>query len=333
MFIKDKKRENEKWISAKSFSGAGAQYLNLIRICNDVFGLVTVDPVYLNWLHDLFRIFESVLLRPRGKRRSENDKKLKRAKAAIGKLFDYEKFSGGYQLKIVEDNVFQWTKTGKHWSAWHYLKSLNVSACSYCNSDGVFSLVLFSSDKTSVETLKRSPFDHFFSKSKYPFLSLTLANLIPACSRCNTNFKGAAEFDSSYIYPYQESFSDGVNFYTVFKNSETLLRPTNLGLDILVAPKFSGEPTIVNRALRSAEFFHLSEVYNQLYKDFAVDLTRKSILMPNEYVQDLKRRIPWLLDSEVKRLLLGCECEFNDFNRRPLSKLALDIQHQLRVDQ
>lgn len=38
--------------------------------------------------------------------------------------------------------------------------------------------------------------DHFLPKIEFPYLALSLYNLVPCCSSCNTKFKGALEFET-----------------------------------------------------------------------------------------------------------------------------------------
>lgn len=61
---------------------------------------------------------------------------------------------------------------------WAYglLEKLDVKVCPYCNRQYTF----------TVPKVKVSPqFDHYFPISKYPYLQLSLFNLIPSCSTCN----------------------------------------------------------------------------------------------------------------------------------------------------
>ena len=54
--------------------------------------------------------------------------------------------------------------------------------CPYCNADPVYATRI-------KEQSVRSDLDHFFPKEKFPFLAVTLHNLVPACSRCNRLLK------------------------------------------------------------------------------------------------------------------------------------------------
>ena len=53
------------------------------------------------------------------------------------------------------------------------LNSLNLSVCPYCNRQYIFG--------TDNNRKVGAQFDHFYSKSKYPYLALSFYNLIPVC--------------------------------------------------------------------------------------------------------------------------------------------------------
>ncbi|MER2865515.1 hypothetical protein [Morganella morganii] len=55
--------------------------------------------------------------------------------------------------------------------------------------------------------------DHFYLKSRYPFLSLSFYNLIPCCGLCNSRYRSTKNFEiSSHINPYFESFDENYLF-------------------------------------------------------------------------------------------------------------------------
>lgn len=72
---------------------------------------------------------------------------------------------------------------------------LSSSNCVYCNMDSSISL------------------DHFLPQSKYPYLSLTPANLLPCCASCNQKKSNIAPAhkDEVFLHPYFEDRA-------VFKN-------------------------------------------------------------------------------------------------------------------
>lgn len=58
-----------------------------------------------------------------------------------------------------------------------HISNLNISVCPYCNRNYIINFD--ENGKTTAEL------DHFFSKSKYPYLAICVYNLIPSCHTCN----------------------------------------------------------------------------------------------------------------------------------------------------
>lgn len=104
----------------------------------------------------------------------------------------------------------------------HWLQQqLHVDVCPFCNR--IYTSTVF---RGSV----RASFDHFYPQSVYPYLAISLFNLIPICDVCNKNKSDSAEVflnipicdvrdevkpdeketsaDISIIYPYDESFDE-----------------------------------------------------------------------------------------------------------------------------
>ncbi|MBQ4838700.1 hypothetical protein [Pseudoalteromonas luteoviolacea] len=122
--------------------------------------------------------------------------------------------SGNYKLSEEEialfpdwvnsfDNVFNYDSMSKIFGR-EITNSLNLDICPYCNNEDIETI-----NEIGAET--RPDLDHFFPKSKFPFLALTLSNLIPAGVRCNQKYKK----DKSMI-GYVNPFLNGVNQETLF---------------------------------------------------------------------------------------------------------------------
>lgn len=111
------------------------------------------------------------------------------------KIFRYDALS--YKKKNQVESTAYWLQ-----------RQLGVKVCPYCNR--MYTTTLFGENRI------RPDFDHFYPQSKYPYLSVSLFNLIPSCSMCNRKKSDTAEVYSpkkasenmSIIYPYDESFDD-----------------------------------------------------------------------------------------------------------------------------
>jgi hypothetical protein len=93
---------------------------------------------------------------------------------------------------------------------------LNIDVCPYCNNEDIETI-----NEVGAET--RPDIDHFYPKSKFPFLALTLSNLIPAGDRCNKKYK----IDKSmlgYVNPYITGINQSAlfNFYFMFDGGRNI---------------------------------------------------------------------------------------------------------------
>lgn len=110
-------------------------------------------------------------------------------------------------------------------TAYWLQRQLGVKVCPYCNR--MYTTTLFGEEKM------RPDFDHFYPKSKYPYLAVSLFNLIPSCSMCNKKKGDKAEViyeneenkNLSIIYPYDESFDEPqrcISFRVITDSKEAL---------------------------------------------------------------------------------------------------------------
>ena len=106
----------------------------------------------------------------------------------------------------------------------NYLRELGFEKrvpCPYCNFDEL-SIVTRDDNKSDLALLD---LDHFVPQSKYPFLALSMYNLIPSCHNCNSSFKREILFlIDTHINPFDKSFDEYFRFS--FKN------PYFYGMDI-----------------------------------------------------------------------------------------------------
>lgn len=81
-------------------------------------------------------------------------------------IFDYGKFSDKYS---------------KEWNAYDLCAGMQWNVCPYCQIHGTETAI----PDENMEGGYRPQIDHYYPQSKYPFLGLTLYNLIPCCAQCN----------------------------------------------------------------------------------------------------------------------------------------------------
>ena len=87
------------------------------------------------------------------------------------------------------------------------------SPCPYCNCD---SMDIIEYDDLNGDQSEQAllDLDHFFPKSKFPFLAVSIFNLVPSCHNCNGRIKRDIEFRlETHIHPFLESFEDHFTFF------------------------------------------------------------------------------------------------------------------------
>ncbi|RGX79200.1 HNH endonuclease [Bacteroides stercorirosoris] len=188
------------------------------------------------------------------------------------------------------------------------LHSLNLSVCPYCNRQYIFG--------TDNNRKVGAQFDHFYSKSRYPYLALSFYNLIPCCSTCN-NAKGEEQIK---INPYIEGFEKNGKL-AIDSPLNCILR--NTGWEIRIESD--------DRCKTNIQAFALNELYKK-HKDYAYEIALKSIANQKGYYNDLKMsfRNLGITDETIERILWGNYLDNSQLSYRPLSKMTLDIINQFK---
>ncbi len=87
----------------------------------------------------------------------------------VEKCFDYDTFS----------------KKSGAWGAYQLVQEVGLRICPYCQLHHV-NYHMPAGKKTFA---LRPPLDHFLPKSNYPYLAVSLGNLVPCCGQCNSGVK------------------------------------------------------------------------------------------------------------------------------------------------
>lgn len=88
----------------------------------------------------------------------------KEANSILEKLFDYDRFRNA----------------DKGWSAYSLCKTSSYVVCPYCHL-----IPTNTEQEDSQQKGYRPQLDHFIGQADYPFLALSLGNLVPCCAICN----------------------------------------------------------------------------------------------------------------------------------------------------
>jgi hypothetical protein len=198
----------------------------------------------------------------------------------------------------------------------HWAKKLvelsGVKVCPYCNRNFVVNF-----DKgTTVEL------DHFFPKNNYPYLAISLFNLIPSCHTCNHK-KGTQKLK---IYPYKESISD----YIKFSHKITKLPFSEDNLELLTT-KSKNTKKVRKKINNYENILHISSLYEN-HKDIILELIQKAEIYNESYIDELFNRYEGRLFKNREDLMRLITCGYitdEEIHKRPLSKLIKDISEEL----
>lgn len=194
-----------------------------------------------------------------------------------------------------------------------YVKILDVSTCLYCNRNYVFNFTKNSSLEATAQI------DHFFDKKTYPYLAISLHNLIPSCPTCNQRKSTKQE---EIVHPFVESFDEQAKFILTIADSS--FYHSLKGFEITLHPK-------TEKAKSSIEMFNLEHLY-QNHKDIVLEIIQKQAMYNESYMDELLREYEGTLfknKEDLQRLIGGGYITQDEINKRPLSKLLKDISVEL----
>jgi len=217
----------------------------------------------------------------------------------IKEVFNYETKFREHISKFFENNV-------------------EVHTCYFCNIEFINKFT------TNEEKIKNGfTLDHFIGKGDYPYLALSLYNLIPSCYTCNSKVKGKNEINT--ISPTSSSFNfdEKVKFKTFMKN-ENLIIESIEDFELSLKEDFSD---IYKQYM---EVFELDGRY-EYHKYKVIEMINKRKEYPNSRIKELAK-LTQKTEEEVKQDLFGKYLfEDEDLHKRPLSKLIKDISKELEL--
>jgi hypothetical protein len=218
------------------------------------------------------------------------------------------------------DKHFRTTKTKGLWLA----AQLNIKSCPYCNSQ--YTLFIQRSDRTGRAKFQ---FDHFYSKNRFPYLGVSLYNLIPSCSPCNLIKGDTATALDTHYHPYHmdlaaiSAFSAEVPI-EIDKLSTGKVKTLHIPIDFKA--KFSNHAAFVDR---HDVLFDIKSHYTR-HVDIVQDLLYKTIANNSSFKKDLMA-IKGLFDDDealYHRYLIGNYPSPDQILYRPLAKFTQDIARQ-----
>ena len=207
------------------------------------------------------------------------------------------------------------TKFQKHISKF-FEKYVEVHTCYFCNIEFINTFM------TKDEKVKNGfTLDHYIDKSKYPYLALSLYNLIPSCCTCNTKVKGIHPIET--LSPSSEyfDFKNKVKFKTFIQNSNLQI-DSEEDFDLLLKEDFTD---IYQKYI---DVLELNGRY-EYHKYKVIEMINKRKAYPDSRIEELAA-LTQKTHEEVKQDLFGAYLyDADDLHKRPLSKLTRDIAKEL----
>jgi len=182
---------------------------------------------------------------------------------------------------------------------------LNFKVCIYCNRNYISN---YSKNKVKTATFT---LDHFHQKDKYPIFSLSLYNLIPSCSVCNTSIKNTQSLNH-----YNNPHSDSYNFHE-------LARFKLQGSDSV---KLISTNVECKKYIRD---FKINEIYD-IHSTEIKDIINRRRTFNDKQIKNLSE-ITKISPNKIKSILFGNVIFNQDLDQESLAKLKVDLAKELNL--
>lgn len=219
---------------------------------------------------------------------------------------DYKKFQEAFENLYKKELSNNSIKK----SFFEMFKDINVYP--YCNRN--FINPIYKKTKVGCDNETQSPdIEHFFPKSMYPFLSLSISNLLPSCSFCN-KIKSNVDTFNNCKSPYE--IDNKIDFLFEFNQDAQDINKRNV---------------TVKTMLKNAEILHLENLYNEVHLHYINDIYFDVFSHPEKYLNDLSSILKGDKSEQRKwyKSFFRNYADEADFNKHPLSKLTKDLFNHL----
>lgn len=236
-------------------------------------------------------------------------------------------------------NIFNYDGFSRSDGAWtlsEWAKRLSkvVRVCPYCNAETVYAYEMRSRTKRGGKfKIHKSSFDHFYPQARYPFLGLSLYNLIPACTRCNSGSKSDSYEDlDKMVHPYESTDENGTSL-GIHQNMKFRILPRSIKAFSFCNSEDIAEVLLTERKLNGfpkglvwEKTFCLNDAYSQIYLEDAADAMLKAVRLPQSYLELLRRQLDAakLPSDRLERIVYGAPLDEKMINVSRLGKLIID---------
>ncbi|HEL1564959.1 TPA: hypothetical protein TXI81_000442 [Streptococcus suis] len=203
------------------------------------------------------------------------------------------------------------------------VRELGITVCPYCNRNYINNR----GDRFAAQM------DHFYSKDEFPWLAVSLYNLIPSCGACN-HIKGTKDFN---VHPFikKNVEENEVVFHYRYKTIDDI--------EVVISTKKDKHQDIdaIKKKQRDIEALNLKEAYEIHGIDIQNMLERevrysesyrdelRDMLKIDTVVQDYDFYLS-LTDDEIDRMIYGDVIFEEDIKNVSLGKFRKDIYQEIK---
>lgn len=210
-----------------------------------------------------------------------------------------------------------------------FMSLSSIKCCVYCHAQLTVVTQVSYFNKRQKKGIKsisgKLELDHYYPKSKYPFLATSFFNLYPVCGNCNRAKSNSSLKFQLYSDSDEQPFQFVLDDKTILDfhlNNDT----TNIKYWFEHTQGSFGDRTEFDK------MFDIQGIYDT-QKDLVEELLYKSKLYTQSYKDGLVKSFSSILpdDDFLERVLIGNYIKTEDIHKRPLAKFTQDIARQLKL--
>jgi 5-methylcytosine-specific restriction endonuclease McrA len=211
-----------------------------------------------------------------------------------------------------------------------YLINSNLRTCVYCNAQSAITIepLYYNKEKKKKrkKILSKLQLDHFYPKSKYPFLATSFFNLYPTCATCNlAKGKENAKFELYTLGNDLDPFHFWIDDKSILDYWISLdIKSLKIHLDSL-----DGDIELLQN---HNELFQIQKIYDA-QRDIGEELVWKFKANPSTYRSLLTKSFNKIFPdpSVIDRMIIGNYSDPEETFKRPMAKYTQDIARQLKL--
>lgn len=234
--------------------------------------------------------------------------------------------SKNIQIGTINNEFYKWVVNAMRYDAVRaqeilpYLRKVGIKTCVYCNAQ--FAITTTRLDGTNEGMYE---LDHFYPKSKYPFLATSFFNLQPVCSHCNKN---KSDNDSTFNL-YTTNYRELDPFWFSLDTKSKMKYLINLDKEEL---HIIFDSLDLDLKKEHEDIFHISELYSE-HKDVVEEIIWREKIYNDSFRKSIKNAFKGHFADRLDfhRFILGNYSKPNEIHKRPLAKLQQDIAKQLKL--